>query len=147
MFCYCCCSVTQVCPTLCNWCNEYELRQFWEIVRDREAWCATLMMPSSHLILWHPLPLPPLIFPSIRDFSNELSAHIRWPKYWSFSFSITSMNIQGWSHLRLTALISLLSKRLSGVFPSTTVWRHQFFGILLSLCSISHNQTWPQQRP
>ena len=72
MCCYCCCSVTQVCPTLCNWCNEYELRQLWEIVRDREAWCATLMMPSSHLILWHPLPLPPLIFPSIRDFSAFL---------------------------------------------------------------------------
>ena len=47
-----------------------------------------LVMPSHHLILWHPLFLLPLIFSSIRDFSNELSVHIRWPIYWSFSYSI-----------------------------------------------------------
>ena len=46
-------------------------------------------MPSSHLILWSPLLLLPSIFPSIRDFSNESSIRIRWPKYWSFSFSIS----------------------------------------------------------
>ena len=44
-------------------------------------------MPSSHLILWHPLLLLPSVFPSIRDFSNELFVHIRWPKYWCFSIS------------------------------------------------------------
>ena len=48
-----------------------------------------LVMPSSHLILWRPLLLLPSIFPSIRDFSNEFSVCIRWPKYWSFSFSIS----------------------------------------------------------
>ena len=48
-----------------------------------------LVMPSSHLILWHPLLLLPSIFPSIRDFSNESSVCIRWPKYCSFSFSIS----------------------------------------------------------
>ena len=53
------------------------------------------------------------------------------------------MNIQGWSPLKLTSLISLLSKVLSGVFSSTTVWRHQFFGVLPSLWSSSHNRTWP----
>ena len=47
------------------------------------------VMPSSHLILWCPLLLLPQIFPSIRDFSNESSVHIRWPKYWSFSVSIS----------------------------------------------------------
>ena len=46
-------------------------------------------MPSNHLILCHPLLLPPSIFPSIRVFSNESVLHIRWPKYWSFSFSIS----------------------------------------------------------
>ena len=46
-------------------------------------------MPSSHLILCHPLVLPPSIFPSIRVFSNEILLHIRWPKYWSVSFSIS----------------------------------------------------------
>ena len=45
-------------------------------------------MPSNHLILCHPLLLPSSIFPSIRVFSNESDLHIRWPKYWSFSFSI-----------------------------------------------------------
>ena len=49
------------------------------------------VMPSNHLILCHPL-LPPSIFPSIRVFSNESALSIRWPKYWSFSFSITPSN-------------------------------------------------------
>ena len=51
-----------------------------------------LVMPSNHLILCHPLLLPPSIFPSIRVFSNESALHIRWPKYWSFSFSISPSN-------------------------------------------------------
>ena len=50
------------------------------------------VMPSNHLILCHPLLLLPLIFPSIRVFSNESALHIRWPKYWSFSFSISPSN-------------------------------------------------------
>ena len=49
-------------------------------------------MPSSHLILCRPLLLLPSIFPSIRVFSNELALHIRWPKYWSFSFNISPSN-------------------------------------------------------
>ena len=49
-------------------------------------------MPSNHLILCHPLLLPPSIFPSIRVFSNESVLHIRWPKYWSFSFTISPSN-------------------------------------------------------
>ena len=57
------------------------------------------------------------------------------------------VNIQGWSPLRLTGLISLMSKRLSGLFSSTTVWRHQFFGILLSLQFNYHNHMWPLRRP
>ena len=48
-----------------------------------------LVMPSNHLILCRPLLLPPSVFPSIRDFSSESILHIRWPKYWSFSFSIS----------------------------------------------------------
>ena len=50
------------------------------------------VMPSNHLILCHPHLLPPSIFPSIRVFSNESVLCIRWPKYWSFSFSISSSN-------------------------------------------------------
>ena len=51
-----------------------------------------LVMPSNHLILCHPLLLPPSISPSIRVFSSESVLHIRWPKYWSFSFSISPSN-------------------------------------------------------
>ena len=50
------------------------------------------VMPSNHLILYHPLLLLPSIFPSIRVFSNESVLHIRWPKYWSFSFNISPSN-------------------------------------------------------
>ena len=51
-----------------------------------------LMIPSNHLILCHPLLLFPSVFPSIRVFSNESALHIRWPKYWSFSFSTSPSN-------------------------------------------------------
>ena len=54
-----------------------------------------LMMPSNRLILGHPLLLPYSLFPSIRVFSNESALHIRWPKYWSFSFSISPNEFQG----------------------------------------------------
>ena len=54
--------------------------------------CIELVMPSNHLILCHPPLLPPSIFPSISVFSNESVLHIRWPKYWSFRFSISPSN-------------------------------------------------------
>ena len=67
-----------------------------------------LVMPSTHLILCHPLFLPLSIFPSIRDFSNESALCIRWPKYWSFSLSISPFN------------------EYSGLFP----FRIDLFGLL-----------------
>ena len=97
-----------------------------------------LVMPSSHLILSHPLLLLPSIFPTIRFFSSESFLHVRWPKYWSFSFSILPMNIQDWFPLRCTGLISLQFKGLSRLFSNTTVQRHQFFGAQLSSQSNSH---------
>ena len=65
----------------------------------------------------------------------------------SASASVLLMSIQGLFPLRLTGLISLLSKGLSGIFSGTTVRRHQFFGILPSLWSSSHNCMWPLGRP
>ena len=65
----------------------------------------------------------------------------------SASASVLSMNIQGWFPLRLTGLISLLFKGFSGVFSSTTVWRHQFFSLLPSLLPSSHSCRWPLGRP
>ena len=69
------------------------------------------VIPSSHLILWHRLILLCSVFPSIGNFSNESPVRIRLPEYWSFSFSISlSSKYSGWFPLRLTGLISLLSK-------------------------------------
>ena len=106
------------------------------------------MMPSSHLILCRPLLLLPPIPPSIRVFSNESPLHMRWPKYWSFSFSIIpSKNTQGWSPSEWTGWISLQSKGLSRVFSNITVQKHQFFGTQLSSQSNSHTHTWPLEKP
>ena len=88
-------------------------------------WC----IPSNHLILYFPLLLPPSIFPSIRVYSNESILHIRRQSTGASALvSVIPMNIQFWFHLRLTGMISLLSKGLSRVFSSTTVGKHQFGG-------------------
>ena len=89
------------------------------------------VMPSNHVILCYLLLLLPSIFPSIRVFANESALRIRWPKYWSFSFNISPSN----EHPGLISFgwISLKSKRLSRVFSNTTVQKHQFFGVHLSL--------------
>ena len=93
-----------------------------------------LVMPSNHLILCPPLLLLPSIFPSIRVFWYESVLRIRWPKYWSFSFSTCPSNeYSGLISLGWTGWISLLSKGLSGVFSNTTVQKHSFFSAQLSL--------------
>ena len=87
------------------------------------------MMPSNHLILCRSLLLLSSIFPSMRVFSSELALPIRWPKHWSFSFSISPSNENsGLIPLGWTGWISLQSKGLSRVFSNTTVQNHQFFG-------------------
>ena len=83
-------SVAQSCPTLCDPMNRTRQASL-SITNSRSSLrLASIesVMPSSHLILGHPLLLLPPIFPSIRVFSNESTLHMRWPKYWSFSFSI-----------------------------------------------------------
>ena len=91
-------------------------------------------MPSSHLILCHPL-LPPSIFPSNRVFSSESVLRIRWPKYWSFCFSISPSNeYSGLISFRMDWFGPLQSKGLSRVF-SSTIWKHQFFNAQLFLWS------------
>ena len=104
-----------------------------------------LMMPPSYLILWCCLLLLPSIFPCIRDFSKELAVHIRWPKCWSFSFSTSpSKEYPGLVSFKIDWFDLLVG--LLGVFSSTTVQRHQYFGILPSLLSRSNNCTWPLKR-
>ena len=95
----------------------------------------------------HPLLLLPSLFSSISIFSSESVVHIRWSKYWSFSFSISpSLSNQGWFPLGLTGLISVLFKGLSRIFSRTTVQKHQFFGAHPSLWSNSHICTWLLER-
>ena len=93
-----------------------------------------LVMPFNHLILCCSLLLLPSVFPSIRVFSSESVLRIRWPKYWSCSFSISpSSEYSGLISNRMDWLISLQSRRLSRVFTNTTVQKHQFFNAQLSL--------------
>ena len=100
------------------------------------------VMPSNHLTLCRPFLLPPSIFPSIRVFSNESALRVRWPKYWSFSFSISPFN-------EYSALISFrmdwldllaVQGTLKSLF-NTIVQRRQFFGAQLYLLSNSHIHT------
>ena len=93
------------------------------------------VMPSSHLILCHPLLLLPLIIPSIRVFSNESVLCIRWPKLWNFSFSISPFTeYSGLISFRMDWLDLLkVQGTVKRVFSSTTVQKHQFFCAQLSL--------------
>ena len=97
------------------------------------------VMPFNHLILCHPLLLLSSIFPSIRVFSNESAFHIRWPKYWSFSFNISPSNEHpGLISLGWTGWISLQSKGLSRVFSNTTLQKHQFLLLFPLLWEVGH---------
>ena len=96
--------------------------------------CIESVMPSNHLVLCCPILLLPSVFPSIRVSSNESVLCIKWPKHWSFSFSINLSNEHpGLSPSEWTGWISLQSKRPSRVFSNTTVLTHQFFSAQLSL--------------
>ena len=87
----CCCSVIQTCPTPCSQdCSRASL-SFTVSRTLHKPMSIELRIPSNHLILCHPL-LSPSVFPSIGAFSSELSLPIRWPKYWSFSFSSSPSN-------------------------------------------------------
>ena len=87
-------SVAQLCLTLCDPmdCSTPGFPVHHQLPDLLKLMFIKLVMPSSHLILCHPLLLLPSIFPSIRVFSSESSLHIRWPKNWSFSFSISPSN-------------------------------------------------------
>ena len=106
------------------------------------------VMPSSHLILHRPLLHLPPIPPSIRVFSNESTLCMRWPKYWSFSFSISPSNEHpGLMSFRIDWLDLLAVQGISRVFSNTTVQKHQFFHAQLSSQSNSHIHTWPLEKP
>jgi len=129
-------SVTQLCLTLCDPtdCSMPGLPVHQELLSLLKLMSIELVMPSNNLILCHPIYLPPSIFPSIRVFSNESTVHMRWPKYWSFSFSMSpSKEYSGLISFRMDWLDLLDSKGFSRVFSNTTVQKHQFFSAQLSL--------------
>ena len=133
-------SVAQACPTLCYPMNHstpglpvhHQLPEFTETHVHR------VTMPSSHLILWHPLLLLPPIPPSIRVFSNESTLPMRWPKYWSFSFSIIpSKEIPGlifrMDWLDLLAVQGTLKSLLQHHSLKASILQHSaFFRVQLS---------------
>ena len=121
-------------------------------ITNSQSWLKLMsiesVMPSSHLILCRPLLLLPPIPPSIRVFSNESTLSMRWPKYWSFSCSISpSKEHPGLVFFRMDGWISLQCKGFSRVFSNTTVQKHQFFSAQLSSQSNSHIHTWPLEKP
>jgi len=142
--------VPQLCPTLCDPMNSsmpglpvhHQSRSLLKLMSIESV------MPSSHLILSRPLLLLPPIPPRIRVFSNESNLCIRWPKYWSFSFSISpSKEDPGLISFRMDWLDLLAVQGLSRVFSNTTVQKHQFFGAQLSSQSSSYINTWILEKP
>ena len=106
------------------------------------------VMPSNHLIFCHPLLFPPSIFPSIRVFSNKSVLPIRWPKHWSFSFSISPFSeYSGLISFRMDWLDLLAVQGTLKSLLHTTIQKHQFFGAQLSLWSNSHIHTWLLGKP
>ena len=141
----CCSSVTKSRWTLWdlmdgNNSGSSVLHCLLEFVQIHVHWIGNTIQ-SSNLLL--PPFLLPSVFPSIRVFSNESVLHIRWPKYWSFNFTISlSKGYSGGFPLGLTGLISLMSKGLSSVLSSITVQKHQVFSAQASLWSNSHICSW-----
>ena len=132
-------SVAQSCPTLCNPMDHsmpglpvhHQLPEFTQT--------HVLVMPSNHLILCHPLLLPPSIFPSISVFSNESVLYIRWPKDWSFSFNIPPSNEysglisfrMAWLDL-LAVQVTLKSLLQHHSSKASILWHSAFFIVQLS---------------
>ena len=107
-----------------------------------------VVMPSNHLILCHPLLLLPSIFPSIRLFSNESVLHVRWPEYWSFSFSISPSNEHSglisfrMDWLDLLAIQGILKSLLQHHSSKASIlWRSAFFTVKLSHPYITTGKT------
>ena len=137
----CYCSVTQSCPTLCDpiYCCTPDILSFTTSWSFLKLMSIESVMSYNHLILCRPLLLLPSIFPSIRVFSNESALPIRWPKYWSFSFSISSSNeYSGLISFRVDwldllairgTLKSLLQHHSS---KASILWRSAFFTVQLS---------------
>ena len=143
-------SVTQSYPTLCNPmdCTMPGFPIHHQLPELLKLKSIESVMPSNHLILCRPLLLPPSIFPSIRVFSNESALHIRWPKYWSFSFNINPSNEYsglisfGMNWLDLLAAQGTLKSLLQHHSSKPSILRHSaFFTVQLSHPYMSTGKT------
>ena len=136
----CCCSVARSCVTLCDpvHCSAPGLSDPHHSRSLPKFVSIASVMPSGHLILCHPLLLPS-VFPSIRDLSNESAVRIRWPKYWSFNFSISPSN--QYSGLLLAVQGTFGSILQYHNLKASILWRSAF------LQFSAHNRTWPLGRP
>ena len=134
MSCCYCCSVAKSCPTPCDLmdCSTPGFPVLHHLLELLKLMSIESVMPFNHLILCHSLLLLPSIFPSIRVFSNESAFCIRWPKYWSASFSISPSNqYSGLISFRIE-WFDLLA--LQGTLKSLlTIQKHQFFSAQPSL--------------
>ena len=139
-------SVTQLCLTICNPmdCSTLALPVHHQLSELTQTHVHRVSEPSNHLILCCPLLLLPSTFPSIRVFSNESALHIRWPKYWTFSFSLSPSNEcsrlisfrMDW--LDLLTLKSLLQHHSS---KASILWHSAFFIVQLSHLYITTGKT------
>ena len=129
----------------CLWVETLSITSSWSLVKFMSI---ELVMPSNHLIHCHPFLLLPSIFPSIRVFSNKSALCIRWPKYWSFNFSISSSNeYSGMISFKMDWLDLHAVQGTLNSLLKLTVQKHQFFGAQLSLWSNSHIDTWVLKKP
>ena len=137
-FCCCCCSVAQLCPVLCDPmdCSTPGSLSFTVSQNLLKFMSIELVMPYNYLILCYPLILTPSIFPSIRVFSNESALLIMWPKYWSFSISLSN-EYSGLISFRIDWLKGPCSPRDSQEFSPTP----QFKSISSSVLSFLYSPT------
>ena len=130
--------VAQLCLTLCNPMDcRCQVSLFLSLSqRLLKLMFIESMMPSNYLILCHPLLLLPSVFPSIRDFSSELVLQIRWPKYWSFSFSVSPSNeYSGMISFRIDWFDLAVQRTLKSHLHHhslSTLWRSTFLMVQLS---------------
>ena len=137
----CCYWVTQLCPTLCDPvdCSTTGFPVLHHLLEHAQLMSIESVMPSNHLALYCPLFLLPSIFPSIRAFSSESVLHIRWPKYWSFTFSISLSNEYlgmisfgiNWFDLAVQGTLKSLLQHYSSKTSSIIGARH-FYGPTLT---------------
>ena len=144
---YCCCSVTKLClafcdPMDCSKSGFAVLNYLLELAQIHVHWVSS----ANHLILCCPLLLPP-VFPSIRVFSNQSVLCIRWPKYWSFSFSISPFNeYTGLISFKIDCFDILAVQGTLKSFPAPQ-FKHRFFSAQPSLWFNTHMHTWMLEKP